>query len=87
MSAIDELTGYLGSFVRIKISDDRVIKGEFQCIDKDKNFILGDAVEYHLKGGDMDTENVDLHSTASTRILGLVMIPGKHVVKCELLRN
>ena len=47
MSATEELRTLLGKIVRIKIDDGRVIEGEFQCMDKDLNFIVGCAIEYH----------------------------------------
>ena len=38
---LEELKKYIGKEVRIKIKDDRVIEGEFQCIDRELNFIIG----------------------------------------------
>ena len=37
----------LGSMIRVRISDGRIIEGELQCLDKDLNLVLGSAVEYH----------------------------------------
>ena len=42
-----ELKLRLGKTLRIKMDDGRVIEGEFQCMDKDLNFIIGGATEYH----------------------------------------
>jgi small nuclear ribonucleoprotein (snRNP)-like protein len=47
---IDELKNYIGKEIRIKIKDNRVIEGEFQCIDRELNFIIGfsiDILNYH----------------------------------------
>ena len=46
-SALDKFKSFLGSVVRIRITDGRVIEGELQCMDKDLNFMLGSAVENH----------------------------------------
>jgi small nuclear ribonucleoprotein (snRNP)-like protein len=37
----------LGSMIRVRISDGRIIEGELQCLDRDLNLVLGSAVEYH----------------------------------------
>lgn len=39
--SIDELKNYIGKEIRIKIKDNRIIEGEFQCIDRELNFIIG----------------------------------------------
>lgn len=44
---IKKLKESLGKTLRIKMDDGRVIQGEFQCMDKDLNFIIGGATEYH----------------------------------------
>jgi small nuclear ribonucleoprotein (snRNP)-like protein len=47
MSAIDNLKELLGKAVRVVLADGRVIEGSLHCMDKDLNFILGEACEYH----------------------------------------
>lgn len=47
MSAMDNLKELLGKAVRVVLADGRVIEGSLHCMDKDLNFILGDACEYH----------------------------------------
>jgi small nuclear ribonucleoprotein (snRNP)-like protein len=47
MGSLDILSGYLSSRIRLLLTDGRLIEGEFQCMDSDMNFVLGDAVEYH----------------------------------------
>ncbi|KAI8640873.1 hypothetical protein BD408DRAFT_313262, partial [Parasitella parasitica] len=54
---------------RIRITDGRIFIGTFVCIDKEKNIILAHTEE--LRGG------------SKKRLVGLVMIPGKHIVKIE----
>ena len=41
------LRARLGRRLRVLMDDGRVIEGEFQCMDKDLNFIIGSATEYH----------------------------------------
>lgn len=45
--------------------------GNFLCTDSDANVILGMCMEDTEKGGE-------------ERILGLVMVPGRHIVKMEM---
>lgn len=72
---------YLGHQIRIIIDDGRIIEGEFRCMDKDLNFILGSAVEYHgLKDCTMQPEHADFKAV-TTRSLGSAMVPGMHIVK------
>ncbi|OAD79409.1 hypothetical protein PHYBLDRAFT_139438 [Phycomyces blakesleeanus NRRL 1555(-)] len=65
---IQRLRTYLNFKTRIQISDGRTFIGVFMCVDKDKNIILAHAEEFR---GD------------EKRLVGLVMIPGKHLVKVE----
>ncbi|GAA5796754.1 hypothetical protein EDC94DRAFT_232344 [Helicostylum pulchrum] len=65
---IKRLTSYLNFKSRVKITDGRTFIGTFVCIDKEKNIILAHTEEFR------DTEK---------RMVGLVMIPGKHLVKIE----
>lgn len=54
---------------RAKLSDGREVVGAFKCMDGNGNFILSSALE---------TRN------GTQRHLGLVMVPGKHLVKMEV---
>jgi len=73
---MNELKKYIGKEIRIIINDNRVIEGEFQCLDRELNFIIGGAIELH---GNIDSD--DTNQKAMKR-LGMVLIPGKHIVKC-----
>jgi small nuclear ribonucleoprotein (snRNP)-like protein len=46
-SSVDRIQSMLGKPLRIIIADGRLVQGELQCFDKDKNFILGNATEYY----------------------------------------
>lgn len=37
----------LGKPIRVVLTDGRVIDGNLQCMDKDLNFIIGEANEFH----------------------------------------
>lgn len=53
------------------MSDGRIIIGTFLCTDKDANVILAMCAEYMQEGGE-------------SRSLGLIMIPGRHIVSIEV---
>ena len=82
MVALEELKRLLGKQIRIAISDGRVIEGEFQCMDGQMNFIVNGATEYHGLAPDTVTETLQIPATQTSRSLGMVMVPGKAVVKC-----
>lgn len=65
------LRKWLGKPFRVVISDGRVLVGYFNCTDKDANVVLSMCAEYLEEGKD-------------ARILGNVMIPGKHIVSVSV---
>ncbi|ORX88536.1 hypothetical protein K493DRAFT_236290 [Basidiobolus meristosporus CBS 931.73] len=75
---IRTLRSYLNLKARIKATDGRIFLGTFMCIDKDKNIILAQTDEYR---GVSPPPPVYLEEK---RFVGLVMIPGKHLVKVEI---
>ena len=78
-SQLENLYTYLGRNIRIKIKDGRIIEGEFQCLDKNMNFILGSATEYH------GAQDIDFTTDKSNfRLLGTVMVPGQHILSCHI---
>lgn len=44
----NSLADLLNQKLRIYITDGRLIEGNLQCVDKDLNFILGNATEYYV---------------------------------------
>ncbi|CAH1997906.1 unnamed protein product [Acanthoscelides obtectus] len=54
------------------MTDGRVLIGVFLCTDRDANIILGSCSEY---------------LPHKPRMLGLVMIPGKHIVSIHIEMN
>ncbi|XP_059143325.1 N-alpha-acetyltransferase 38, NatC auxiliary subunit-like [Physella acuta] len=67
---------WLNKSMRIKMTDGRTLIGTFLCTDCDCNIIMGSCEEY-LKSPDSEPRE-------DPRILGLAMIPGKHVVSIEI---
>ena len=75
----DLIRRLLGKTMRFELSDGRIIVGEMQCMDYLKNFILHDAVETQYPDGQGSEPN--------TREFRSVMVPGKHLVRCQVLEQ
>lgn len=65
-----KLRSWLYSIFRIVLTDKRILVGTFLCTDSAANVILGMCTEDTEKGGE-------------ERMLGLVMVPGRHIVSME----
>ena len=85
MNDLGELKARLGMKVRVLLSDGRVIEGEFQCMDKDLNCIIGSAMEYHGMSNLMASSEET--SDIPSRFLGLAMVPGNHLLKIFCLQQ
>eukprot|EP00126_Sphaerothecum_destruens_P010791 Sdes_comp20810_c0_seq10m17196 len=72
------LQGYLWKTLNITISDGRMFEGEFMCTDRDMNIVLSRCCEHRL----VQREGYD--DIVEDRYLGLVMVPGTHVVSVKL---
>ncbi|KAK2588319.1 hypothetical protein KPH14_004336 [Odynerus spinipes] len=70
--AKQKLRGWLNRHLKIKMTDGRVLTGAFLCTDRDANVILGSCSEFLSED----------HTEA--RALGLVMVPGRHIVTIHL---
>ena len=79
---IEKVHRVLGRKVRVVLTDDRVIEGQFQCMDKDMNLVIGDAMEYHkmLSSKDPLTFVTCPISDLPSRRLGCAVVPGEHMV-------
>ncbi len=73
--------GLLHSTLRVTLSDGRVVTGQYQCLDEHLNFILQGATERRMVNERSGAETVERQQT---RTLGLVIVPGKHVLKVEV---
>ncbi|XP_059479126.1 N-alpha-acetyltransferase 38, NatC auxiliary subunit [Neocloeon triangulifer] len=72
----EKLRSWLNRTLKIEMTDGRVLIGSFLCTDRDANVILGNCREY--LGGD------ELSTTEEPRVLGLVMVPGRHIVTVHI---
>ncbi|XP_050521950.1 N-alpha-acetyltransferase 38, NatC auxiliary subunit [Daktulosphaira vitifoliae] len=66
-----KLLEWLNQPMKIHLTDGRILIGTFVCTDKDANIILSTCYEYFNRK-DLDT--------GESRLLGLVMIPGRHII-------
>ena len=64
--------------MKIKLTDGRILIGVFLCTDKDANVILGTCDEY------LSEESVENSQLGERRMLGLAMIPGRHIVSIDV---
>lgn len=71
--AKQKLRGWLNRNLKIKITDGRILTGAFLCTDRDANVILGSCSEYLSE------------DQPAVRALGLVMVPGRHIVTIHLM--
>lgn len=86
------LESLLGKTLHITILDGRLFTGIFKCTDNESNVILANAFEYRMPS--KAAEEKALAEVAATgkpakadmtsRFVGLIVIPGKQIVKMEL---
>lgn len=76
MDVRSTLEGWLGRNMRIMMSDGRTLIGQFLCTDRQRNVILGTAQEY--------VRYSDKECKEEPRMLGLAMVPGKHIKMLEV---
>jgi len=82
-SMTQKVKGFLEKPMRVMLIDGRVVTGNFQCLDRETNIILSNAIEYYDVKEDLNLE-ADL---VSSRHLGLTVIPGKNITRCEAQVN
>ncbi|KAH0553997.1 N-alpha-acetyltransferase 38, NatC auxiliary subunit [Cotesia glomerata] len=70
--AKQKLRSWLNRYLRVKITDGRVLTGAFLCTDRDANVILGCCEEF------LSEEHTE------PRALGLVMVPRRHIVSIHI---
>lgn len=76
-----KLRSWLNKTFRVEMTDGRILTGVFLCTDRDANIILGSCSEYLPADGKIKSPNEE------PRMLGLVMIPGKHIVNIHIDAN
>mmetsp|Transcript_365 Transcript_365/g.633 ORF Transcript_365/g.633 Transcript_365/m.633 type:complete len:84 (+) Transcript_365:67-318(+) len=77
MSSVEDLREFLGKTIRVVLSDGRIIEGNLLSMDKDTNFVVGSAIEWH---GVEDASSASI-GDAVNRNIGSATIPGSHVVQ------
>ncbi|KAK0731133.1 LSM domain-containing protein [Lasiosphaeris hirsuta] len=89
--ASDYLQSLLNKNLRVTTTDSRMFWGGFKCTDSESNIVLKHTYEYRHPSLQKQAE--ELAGTAATstvkmdmtsRYLGLVVVPGKHIVKIEV---
>jgi len=74
----EKLRSWLNRTLKVEMTDGRVLVGSFLCTDRDANLILGSCREY------LGSEEQSATQDREPRVLGLVMIPGRHIVSVHL---
>ena len=70
------LKSWLNKSMKIVLSDGRVLVGTFLCTDSNANVILGSCTE--------TSDELDSEKNEEPRVLGLAMIPGRHIVSVHV---
>jgi small nuclear ribonucleoprotein (snRNP)-like protein len=89
-SAREYLATILNKNLRVYTSDGRLFWGTLKCTDPDRNIVLAHTYEYRQPSArerekaaeEAEGQSVKLDMTS--RYLGLVVIPGHHIVKMEV---
>uniref|UniRef100_A0A0A9Y3E5 LSM domain-containing protein 1-A n=1 Tax=Lygus hesperus TaxID=30085 RepID=A0A0A9Y3E5_LYGHE len=76
LSGKAKLLSWLNKSMKVEMSDGRVLVGSFLCTDRDANLILGSCTEY------LNPQVCGFSD--EPRVLGLVMVPGRHIVSIHL---
>lgn len=97
--AVQYLDGLLGRSLRVHTTDSRMFVGIFKCTDAERNLILANSLEYRfptpsaVEAAAKDNEALDntpqsskatVKVNMSSRLIGLIVIPGRHITKIEL---
>ncbi|KAB8229067.1 hypothetical protein ETB97_001798 [Aspergillus alliaceus] len=97
--AAQYLESLIGQTLRVHASDTRIFVGTFKCTDSARNIILASTYEYRFpspsavqdaatvadnqeSGIAAEFQNVKMNMTS--RFIGLVVVPGQHIIKIEL---
>ncbi|KAI1187630.1 hypothetical protein F5B17DRAFT_398671 [Nemania serpens] len=87
------LKSLLNKTLRIHVTDGRMFVGTFKCTDTDRNVVLSLTYEYRqpsqqtlaeAAAAAAMTNSKTVKADMTSRYLGLVVIPGQHIVKMEV---
>jgi small nuclear ribonucleoprotein (snRNP)-like protein len=79
---VQAIEKWLNQRLRIRISDQRSFEGLFKCVDRDCNIVLQCTEEFRDGFSRRTFLTVD-----HQRLVGLVVIPGKHIENVQLIRS
>ncbi|KAJ5765429.1 hypothetical protein N7520_004988 [Penicillium odoratum] len=94
--AVQYLEGLIGRQLRVYATDSRIFVGIFKCTDADRNIILANSFEYRLPSPsavqaaadswekDSGAQSATLKVNMTHRLIGLIVVPGRHITKIEL---
>ncbi|KAG5943674.1 hypothetical protein E4U53_007017 [Claviceps sorghi] len=83
--ARDYLSSLLNKNLRISTTDGRLFRGLFKCTDPDQNIVLANTHEYRRPSlAEALPAVAECPEGMASRYLGMVVVPGQHVVKMEL---
>lgn len=102
-SARSYLRSLLNQHLQVELSDGRRLIGQLLCTDRDLNIILGGCTEHvwlsspPSQPNPLSSHESDSHESCSVnaksklehevRVLGLVVVPGNHIVKLSLRKD
>ena len=81
--AVTAVRERLNDVLRITLDDGRVVVGNFQCFDKQRNVLLYEAKEQRYTDG--KTLPSPPRAPDFERHLGLVLVPRKHIVTAHAI--
>ncbi|KAH7273680.1 hypothetical protein FSOLCH5_001434 [Fusarium solani] len=88
--AREYLSGILNKNLRVYTTDGRLFWGALKCTDPDRNIVLAHTYEYRQPSSRQRAEAAEkagsetIKLDMSSRYLGLVVVPGHHIVKMEV---
>lgn len=94
-SAVKYLESLLKRTFRAYTTDGRMFLGEFKCTDNESNIILAKTYEYRMPTEKAKREAIEREQAGegsgkadmTSRFLGLVVVPGRHITKLEVEEN
>ncbi|PHH67025.1 hypothetical protein CDD81_4420 [Ophiocordyceps australis] len=90
LEARSYLESLLNQNLRVHTTDGRLFWGSLKCTDADMNVVLANTYEYRqpsirsLRRQMAETGASSVKADMTSRYLGLVVVPGQHVVRLEL---
>ncbi|KAH8166195.1 hypothetical protein CIB48_g2041 [Xylaria polymorpha] len=84
------LRSLINKTLRVHATDGRMFIGTFKCTDTDRNVVLSLTYEYRqpsqqkLAEAAASSNSATVKADMTSRYLGLVVIPGEHIVKMEV---